>query len=305
MDEIIRENLIKFTNSSQIIKVELLQHLWSNYGELSRVFLDNKTIILKHIKFPQKLEHTYGWDSIHAHQRKVNSYQVEVSWYKNHNPTHSDFYTPKYIFSFEEESSIYLALEDLTGLDYFPKTNPNLVDIKNCIKWLAKFHSFYLGKKFDDLWPVGTYWHLATRLDELKVLADNKLKENAKKIDITLNSAEHKTLVHGDAKLANFLFNKESIAAVDFQYIGQGVGIKDLAYFLSSVFDEKSLFKYEQECLNYYFKELNNKEVEKEWRYLYPVAWCDFYRFLLGWSPRHKKINSYMESMKEKALKCI
>jgi thiamine kinase-like enzyme len=136
-------------------------------------------------------------------------------------------------------------------------------------------------------------------------MSDKELKEAAPKIDAKLNQAKYKTIVHGDAKLANFLFNQKEAAAVDFQYVGGGVGIKDVAYFLGSVFYEDELSKYEEKSLNYYFQILNNPDVEKEWRELYPYAWCDFYRFLQGWSPEHWKINSYSEQIKEKVLKCL
>ena len=96
------------------------------------------------------------------------------------------------------------------------------------------------------------------------------------------------------------------MAAVDFQYVGGGVGVKDLAYFLSSIYDEDQLYDKEKECLDYYFAELGAEdEVEVEWRELYPYAWCDFYRFLKGWSPGHYKLNTYSEGMKKKVLSWI
>ena len=79
-----------------------------------------------------------------------------------------------------------------------------------------------------------------------------------------LNTAKFKTIIHGDAKLANFLFGPDAVAAVDFQYVGGGVGIKDVAYFLSSIYTEDELFSHEKKCLDHYFQALNNAEVEKE-----------------------------------------
>jgi hypothetical protein len=42
--------------------------------------------------------------------------------------------------------------------------------------------------------------------------------------------------------------------------------------------------------------------LQQEWRSLYPIAWADFYRFLLGWSPSHYKINPYMQKQTDIAL---
>ena len=62
-----------------------------------------------------------------------------------------------------------------------------------------------------DLWETGTYWHLETRPDELVKLQDKKLKEFAPLIDSKLSSAKYQTLVHGDAKLANFCFSDDLV----------------------------------------------------------------------------------------------
>ena len=167
-----------------------------------------------------------------------------------------------------------------------------------------------MGKLPDSLWPIGTYWHLDTRPDELEALTDNRLKSAAPEINNTLNACHHHTLVHGDAKLANFCFstNGKSVAAVDFQYVGGGCGMKDVAYFIGSCLKEKDCERYEAELLNSYFDHLkyalseqksliNANDLEKEWRSLYPVAWTDFHRFIKGWSPGHWKIHDYSERL--------
>ena len=71
--------------------------------------------------------------------------------------------------------------------------------------------------------------------------------------------------------------------------------------------------RYEKELLDYYFSELksalakNNKtidftELEQEWRYLHPIAWTDFTRFLLGWMPTHQKLNKYSYRLLEQTI---
>lgn len=297
--------ILSATNSSQILKRELIQELWSGYGSLERVTTDKKSVILKLIKFPTASNQPRGWNSKKSHLRKEKSYLIETAWYEQYNQNTDLAYSPRLIASGEENGQRYILLEDLRSKGFVAKSSISKKEIKLCLKWLASFHHKYLGKQPKDLWQVGTYWHLETRPEELEALKDLKLKEAASFIDRKLNSAKNKTFVHGDAKLANFLFSAEAVAAVDFQYVGGGVGIKDLCYFLGSIFDEEELHKNAEQCIDIYFKELSNKEVETEWRELYPYAWCDFYRFLKGWSPAHHKINSYSKLMKEKVLKWI
>lgn len=306
MNPELEQAILKSTGCNQIKDIQLIQKLWSGYGSLNRIILNDKTAILKLIKFPESATHPRGWNNDLSHLRKERSYQVEMNWYENQNQLIEDAYSPRLIAKGSSETGErWILLEDLQEKEFFPKFSIAKNDIVKCLKWLANFHSYYLGHDTNGLWPIGTYWHLDTRPDELKVLEDSELKKAAPLIDQKLNSAKYKTFVHGDAKLANFLFNDTQVAAVDFQYIGGGVGIKDVAYFLSSVFDESELENKEEECLSVYFKELNNTDVEKEWRDLYPWAWCDFYRFLQGWAPGHYKLNSYSEKMKNKVLSWI
>jgi thiamine kinase-like enzyme len=139
---------------------------------------------------------------------------------------------------------------------------------------------------------------------------EGKLKEAASLLDKTLSDAPFQTIVHGDAKLANFCFSADGkkVAAVDFQYVGGGCGMKDVAYFIGSCLDEHECERLEQILLDAYFDALQKalanqrptvdaKAVEAIWRPLYAVAWTDFYRFLEGWSPGHWKIHSYSERL--------
>ena len=145
------------------------------------------------------------------------------------------------------------------------------------------------------------------------------LKQAAAKIDGTLNQARFQTLVHGDAKLANFCFAaNDRVAAVDFQYVGTGCGMKDVAYFISSCFGDDQCERREQELLSNYFRRLeialasrvsggslSFAAIEAEWRALYPVAWADFYRFLAGWSPGHWKMHGYSKRVTKSVIESL
>ena len=82
--------------------------------------------------------------------------------------------------------------------------------------------------------------------------------------------------------------------------------MKDPAYFLGSCLGEEACEQREAELLELYFTALGGEmqrlgkahdlaAVEDEWGTLFPLAWADFHRFLLGWSPGHWKLNGYSE----------
>ncbi|TXL13265.1 choline kinase, partial [Methylococcaceae bacterium HT5] len=105
----------------------------------------------------------------------------------------------------------------------------------------------------------------------------------------------------------------ERVAAVDFQYVGGGCGMKDVAYFIGSCLNEQQCQQQETALLDYYFQvlkaslaaqhaQIDAEGVEQEWRSLFPVAWTDFHRFIKGWNPGHWKINSYSERLARKVI---
>jgi hypothetical protein len=208
------------------------------------------------------------------------------------------------------QDEVLMILEDLDSAGYpLRKHTLQWNEIANCLEWLAKFHASFMGRMPEGLWSVGTYWHLETRPQELAALSDSKLKAAAPAIDKKLNSCKYKTFVHGDAKLANFCFASDGRpAGVDFQYVGGGCGMKDVAYFVGSCLDEHASERLEGQILDTYFEFLQealperNEALEEEWRSLYRVAWADFHRFLKGWSPGHWKLNSYSERITKEVI---
>lgn len=295
-------------------KVETVQALWSGYGEIARYYSPKKDkhFIVKQVTAPEKVSHPRGWNTQASHERKLHSYQVERSFYQEYATLCDRFCrVPDTILVAENG---LLILEDLDESGFVVRReNGESRSVELGIRWIAYFHARFLQHAGHSLWPVGTYWHLGTRLDELQAMEKGSLKNYAESMDQKLNQARYQTLVHGDAKLANFCFhlNGEDLAAVDFQYVGRGVGVKDLAYFLGCCFNSGELMEREADLLECYFNHLqialNHYQIpvdweslKLEWTELYPLAWADFYRFLAGWSPGHYKINSYMHRQFEK-----
>ena len=326
MNESCRMLIEKVLQASTVTKDDVLQPLWSGYGEVYRVNLTGAivpSVIVKHINPGQQNgSHPRGWHSDASVQRKLKSYAVEQCWYEQYAPLCvKGCKVPTCYATGGDGQERWIILEDLDHHGYslrFSNLSPD--QCQRCLSWLAHFHALFLNRNPENLWPIGTYWHLATRQQEWDACNNLQLKDNAASLDNLLNSCLYTTLVHGDAKVANFCFAEEKselgVAAVDFQYTGGGCGIRDVAYFFGSCLSARDCHFFADDLLDQYFDLLKiacrqrpipieNTEIQKieeEWRYLYPVAWADFHRFLDGWSPNHQKINDYARAQTHIAL---
>jgi thiamine kinase-like enzyme len=321
MNDFVKQTILEKTGASSLFLIETLQSLWSGYGSILRVGLENglaKTVVVKHVCPPSEAAHPKGWNSDFSHNRKVKSYQVETAWYQSWSfRCTSESRIPNCLGIANQGSEVCMVLEDMDAAGYSArKSAVARKEITICLQWLAHFHAEFLQETPVNLWEKGTYWHLETRPDEWAVLTDEPLKNAAKEIAHVLHSSPYKTIVHGDAKLANFCFSEDGtqVAAVDFQYTGGGCGMQDVAYFVGSCLNEHFCEQWEEDLLQVYFRTLQaavlrrGKQVdftalETSWRDLYPFAWTDFHRFLKGWSPEHWKINTYSERMARSVLK--
>ncbi len=257
------------TGARTVERRERIQPLWRGYGEIYRVRLDDRTAVVKSVQPP-------AHDNDASHARKVRSYEVELEFYRRYAPRCDDSCRVAALLAGKPGLFVF---EDLDAAGFTGRNG----DLDRCVAWLAAFHARFLGVAPHGLWETGTYFHLETRRDELARIDDPTLREAAPLLDRKLRNAQYQTLVHGDAKPANFCFGKASVAAVDFQYVGGGCGVRDLAYLLSGEPDEDRL-------VDAYFTELRRAvgdAVEREWRALYPIAAADFYRFLAGWAKEH------------------
>ena len=163
----------------------------------------------------------------------------------------------------------------------------------------------------------GTFWHLDTRPEEWEAIPEDGgflsgLKQEAHGIaaELKAEASTFPTLNHGDAKAANFAWSNPSpssspskekrkepsisAAAYDFQYVGRGVGARDVAYLLSSAgssSDEKQLeasLDFYFECLQGDLLSLGKAEQAKKYTrdtltYHFRLSTADFVRFMAGW----------------------
>ena len=307
-----KDYVFQLTGARSIRQKESIQDLWSGYGEILRLQLQGgqyPQVIVKWMSGQITAEHPHGWQGGLSHQRKLYSYKVEQHWYQ-HFASRSQARVPGYLGYTLKGVESLLVLEDLNAAGYPIRLERlNRAQFENCLAWLAQFHASFMGVKPDGLWETGTYWHLETRPQEWEALKDSELKKAAAILDEKLKASPYQTLVHGDAKLANFCFARDGqVAGLDFQYVGGGCGMKDLAYFVSSCLTAQECAEQETAILDVYFAALeqalgyNVNEIEKSWRPLYRVAWADFYRFLKGWSPQHWKVHDYSEKVTREVL---
>ncbi len=311
MNKYFQDLVLNSTGATAITSQQVIQTLWSGYGEIVRVRLVGsglESVVVKYISLPSEAAHPRGWNTDRSHARKIKSYDVEMHWYRDWSEQCNEVCRVArcYATTSEADESV-IVLEDLDAAGFtLRKSELDMEEVKLCLRWLASFHARFMGVKPDGLWQTGTYWHLETRSDELAAMAEGDLKNYAEAIDQRLNSCNYQTLVHGDAKVDNFCFSSDglAVAAVDFQYVGGGCGMKDVVYFLGSCLNEKQCELWQKQLLDYYFSELKqalaleNKQLDwdklkAEWLAMYAVAWTDFYRFLMGWMPTHRKINPY------------
>jgi aminoglycoside phosphotransferase (APT) family kinase protein len=290
-----------------------LQALWSGYGELWRATLEQDgaslSVVVKDVRPPRD-------DASRSHRRKMRSYEVEQAFYASYAARAVDCRVPRALALRAEQGGFLSVLEDLDAADFSGRRRRAAdEDIVATLRWLADFHATFLGVRPEGLWQVGTYWHLATRPDELLEMKHSQLRQAAGAIDARLSAARFKTLVHGDAKLENVCFarSRSAVALVDFQYVGGGVGVKDVAYFLSSCLAAHECEALVPRYLEQYFAALRTalaarlpsgeaSELEHEWRSLFPLAWVDLYRFLLGWAPGQYAPDPYSDELAAQVL---
>jgi hypothetical protein len=307
------ERIRRVTGALHVELTERLQSLWGGYGELYRVQLSGTRIesaIVKSVTPPAERELARDPAQLRSHRRKLRSYSVELAFYQGFAQScDAVCRVPEFLSGEAREGRFLFVLEDLDQAGYSARrTHCTPLEIKACLAWLAAFHARFVGVEPAGLWKVGCYWHLATRPDELARLNSAELRRVAASIDQRLNAASFRSLVHGDAKLENFCFPSvdQGVAAVDFQYVGAGIGVKDVAYFLSSCLSPAECRVQIPGYLDSYFQvlrtalaaqgKLTSSEIdalEREWRALFPWAWADFHRFLLGWAPGYAASDTY------------
>ncbi|MEW5313134.1 MAG: hypothetical protein WDW38_004725 [Sanguina aurantia] len=292
------------------VKRKRLASLWAGYGEIERLSLQfghaptpatplPATLIMKTVAPPPGV----SGPELVGHERKMKSYTVEASFYKSHAQGLIDgpspLRLPRPIFiDAQPPSRFTFILSDLDQGSFRPsRGNMSMAQLQTALDWLACLHARYHGDSLPtDLWPVGGFWHLETRQQELASMGAEwaALKSLAPSLDLYLRGLHpastaaqrcgdpgtdssqhgrsppsslprHATILHGDFKSENLMFGvaddgSPACAAYDFQYCGAGYGARDVVYlFCSSTTDRLLSPSGEEHLLRHYYTALQRE----------------------------------------------
>jgi Ecdysteroid kinase-like family len=176
------------------------------------------------------------------------------------------------------------------------------------LTWLANFHYIFWSTELADdavriygLQPEGSYWYLNTRHEEHSQMSNHgwigRLKMAARAIADYLQHRDiYQCIIHGDAKEANILYTKTATnvciaSCCDFQYCGKASFTKDLVYYLLDDFDEHNNDDNEiNDAIEFYLQQLSKRLPSSvtiptlgDINVSLSFAWCDWYRFMIGW----------------------
>lgn len=291
------------------IQQRVLGHLWAGYGQIVAVQATNGSnqscsLIIKQCIPPQTCSNLSE-----DHLRKLESYRVESCFYTHISSRMRGcgVLVPELKGVFEEEQGMtVVTMGDLGDHGRYYTKKGNQLDLKEgraLLSWLARFHAVYwkAAAAPQGIWEEGSFWQLGTRRGELDQLDQAWVERGldqrtAEIIHDTIRKTRFRTVIHGDAKSANFFFfdgddtGPLQIGGYDFQYCGMATPLRDVAYFLCCSMKQHHVSKYEDELLLHYYTELcavlcaeDAEEYSlQELRTMYDLCVVDLARFMAG-----------------------
>ncbi|KAL1412988.1 phosphatidylinositol N-acetylglucosaminyltransferase gpi19 [Vanrija albida] len=243
-----------------------LQTLWAGYGSISSFTAVDGSggkhpLILKLVAPPD------GSSSDEGHRRKMLSYAVEQHFYAAVVPALN--LPPEVgvarVLATSADGAVATVLEDLR--QRYPVAGEHRGELSErqvdaALLWLARFHSASRGygrgklaafvrpplvetEEKKEVWLNGGYTYLATRMSEFaslqrgrgewRVLAEVDGAGNSPASLAALflepRGRAFESLIHGDVKSENLFASAagDRVAFFDFQYVGLGLGVCDLA----------------------------------------------------------------------------
>ncbi|TMP31763.1 kinase [Pseudoalteromonas rubra] len=291
------------------------QALWSGCGHIYKFTYQGDMLVAKVATVPAQLDHRHITQSEHSLHRKFRSYEKELMFYRDTAQSYASECALPEVKAVANHNQVFISVfTDFEAQGYHNISKADPSHVTQMMTWLARFHAIGLvSSPSRGTYGRGNYWHLSTRPDEYERMMSGLLKSSANQIDQRLLDCPYQTLIHGDAKLANFAFSRNQALGYDFQHIGEGIGVADVMLLLSSLYCGRDLELHAEQYLDVYFEQLSEAlaehwpkeqflDLEKCWRHLWTFVWADFHRFLLGWKPDHEKLTSYMLHQTELCL---
>jgi aminoglycoside phosphotransferase (APT) family kinase protein len=261
-----------------LVKFDVLTQCWGGLASIISVSvpsIDSRSTVNFVAKCVRQFryEHSSNLHSI-GDARKMQSYRAEAAFYQNghvHVLLSNGCCVPRPLLVHAEHPDSHFFVICMTRLTGSSVNSMGLDESLAALTWLARLHAIFWGKDRADaavkngLQEQGGYWYLDTRQIELAAMPsdgwEGRLKMAARAIDWRLKNDALLTIVHGDAKSANMLFDTHSgddrrgfvCQMMDFQYMGRASAAKDLAYALTCACDVP---EEEQSLLYHYHSEL-------------------------------------------------
>lgn len=285
------------------VSTKSLCRLWAGMGTILSVKAETNSstheFIVKHVVPPRRKSRSL------SDRRKADSYLVEANFYEKLAPRLISKHglalpVPYHVEVDDGNDEVIICMSWLDG-------SPAYLDSRDAVNsvldWLSTLHAATWGTAEEvdalvdevGLQPVGSYWHLDTRPDEHSNMSrrgwEGRLRLAARAIDERLKRDAMQCCVHGDAKDANILLDRDGagIAArmYDLQYCGRACPAVDIAYFLCvAVGDVDRIY------IEYYHQKLVEKlrgrgrrdvPALNELEDSIDLALSDFQRFMCGW----------------------
>ncbi|KAL7752408.1 Cut9-interacting protein scn1 [Sorochytrium milnesiophthora] len=312
-------------DGDKVVTTRTIASLWDDYGSVEEIQTARGRRLIAKLVDVARAGSSSGGASI-SHRRKLTSYRVEAYFYDRLAGRLSD---PANVARCWSSRGQALVLDDLRQAYPVQASTLSLQQTRTALCWLAAFHAAFWEVDIADVvpacttqsksqdtaggvWEQDSYWYLDTRQDEYRRIGRSqcKVKNVAHAVDAHLKAyltlsdtatpSQYRTLLHGDPKGDNIMFNADASACAmyDFQYTGYGYGVRDVAYLLASSADERVVAQHEDELLQVYYGELTARGCNYPWatmQWHYQLCLVDYMRFMAGWGMWGNKMSNYFD----------
>lgn len=224
-----------------------------------------------------------------------------------------------------EDISHYRSLNQLEGV--------SIADSKILLEKIADYHAMWWGSpKLEGM--EGTFQPLLNPTYEMVLpmlwgngwpnveqYAGHLIPESVREIGgiwagkvswMLANMMTPKTLVHGDYRADNIMFDGNEPTVIDFQLIGTGSGMYDVGYFISQSISTEVRRGHDRELLNIYLDRLEKHGIEIDrdemWRqYLVAICFCVTYGVTTfgGYPEQNERGQQLLQDMLLRSLHCV